>query len=303
MKLAISGHWYAGPDDNTAPYYQNFFGYLGALRQRTLFRQRMQAQGDVVGFELLEDSLPPLSEGFIDPMGLAEPTAEDYEKLGVLDIGMINRSRLSMVGRAREMVVEGAQEWGADWLLAWDSDMLFPVSGFMQLWRRQKLVCAALAFTARHPIHPVIYRMRTHRDPQGFDVIDGSDIVLDYPRDALLDDAVVGGPLAFGAGMVLFDMRVFRELPKPWFNSTGCGEDWFFCHRLSKHGIPRYVDTCVKTMHKEHTARWACEETYWPERLAARQTYADLFGAGVSEVQRGDDGVIYPVTGSGRLAK
>jgi hypothetical protein len=299
MKLAISGHWYAGADDNTGPYYQGFFGYLGALRQRTLVRNLVSSEQ----WAEMNAKLPLLSEGYIDPKGLAEPTEDDYEKLGQLEVGMINRSRLSMVGKAREMVVEGAQEWGADYLLAWDSDMLFPISGFLQLWRNQKLVCAALAFTARHPIHPVIYRMKSHQDPQGFEVIDGSDIVLDYPRDTLISDEIIGGPLAFGAGMVLFDMKVFRELPQPWFNSTGCGEDWFFCHRCSKHGIPRYMDTSVKTMHKEHMPRWACEETYWMERHAARQTYVDLFGNGVSEVKADSDGTLWPVTGAGRIAK
>lgn len=282
MKLMIGLPWYTGPDDNTFPLYFDHHLYYGALRERSLVRDRFGKEA----FGRLLPQLPPLDERHAG-VGWGEPSEEEWERLGVVEIAIVNRSRLSLVGKARELLAEDALEWGADYLFCWDADMQFPHYAFLQLWRAQQLVVGGLAFTARHPIHPVIYRMRTHQAPSGVEIIDGSDIILDYPRDRLITNEDIGGELAFGAGVVLFDTRVFREMPKPWFNSTGCGEDWFFCHRCSKFGIPRYVDTRVKTQHKEHTARWACEETYWMEREAARQTYVDLLGGNVRAVKGG----------------
>jgi hypothetical protein len=299
MKLAIGLPWYSGPDDNTCPQYLDFMAYMGALRERTLVRR---ALGTEV-FSRLNEELPPLDEAVGKKDGPGEPTEEDWERLGKLDIGLFNRSRISMVGKARELIVEDVLNWGGDFLLWWDADIRFPYSAFLQLLRNKKLVVGALAFTARHPIHPVIYRMRTHDDENGVAIIDGSDVVMDYPRDQLISSEILGGPLAFGAGFVLYDMKVFRELPQPWFNSTGCGEDWFFCHRCDRFGIPRYVDSRVKTYHKEHQPRWACEETYWVERQAARQSYVDIFGENVLPVAPDENGVLWPKLPDGSLAK
>ncbi len=299
MKLAIGLPWYMGPDDNTAPAYLDFMTYLGALQERSITRAVLGAER----FAEILPLLPNIGDRMNQPKGQAEPTLDDWARLGKIELGLFNRSRLSMVGRARELIADDVLQWGGDWLLWWDADMLFPTSAFLNLWRNQKLIVGALAFTARHPIHPVIYRMKTHLEPDGSEYIDGSDVVMDYPRDQLIGDEEVGGPMAFGAGVVLYDMRVFRELPKPWFNSTGCGEDWFFCHRCSKFGIPRYVDTRVKSFHKEYIPRWACEDTYWMERHVARQTYVDLFGSNVTDVRPDEQGVLWPVTPAGRLAK
>ena len=279
MKLAIGAPWYSGPDENTAFAYMDFMAYLGALRERTLWRERL---GREVFTEVVPQ-MPPLGEGRFP---LADPQdEEEWDRLGELELLLIDRTRISLVGKARDLIVGDAMDHGADWLLWWDADIRFDHDAFLQLWRNQKLVCGALAFTARHPIHPVLYRMRSHWDEMaGMQKIDGSDVILDYPRDTLLTHEA----LAFGAGMVLYDMRVFREVPEPWFSSTGCGEDWFFCHRCMEHGIERWVDTRVKVAHKEHQARWANEGSYWHEREAARQSYVDLFGTGITVVKEGE---------------
>lgn len=296
MKLAIGLPWYSGPDDNVFPHYMDFMSYLGAFRERSVLR-------DVVGEESFAEilpKLPPLDESTPEG-GPGEPTLEEWQAIGRLSFGSFNRSRLSLVGKARELIVEDALSWGADYLLWWDADMLFPLSGFLQLWRNKKLICGALAFTARHPVHPVIFRMRTHIEPTGQEIIDGSDIVMDYPRNQLVGSEEVGGELAFGAGMVLYNMKVFRELPQPWFTSTGCGEDWFFCHRCSKFGIPRYVDTRVKTLHKEHAPRWVNEAAYWESRKEQRDRYIQLFGPNISEVREAPNGELGPVAPDGKV--
>ena len=275
MKLVIGLPWYVGPDDNTFPLYFDQMMYYGALRERTIMR-------DVLGhskFMELQESLPSLDES-PENDGSGEPTEEEWEKLGRLEIMLCNYSRTSLVGKAREIIVDNAKEWGADYLFWWDADMQFKHSAFLNLWRNQKPVVGALAFTARHPIHPVMYRIR-----QGWDsgnnatVIEGSDVVFDYPKDRLVGNNEVGGELAIGGGVVLYDMAVFNEIPKPWFSSTGCGEDWFFCYRCSEYNVDRYVDTRVKTLHKEHAPRWADEESYWHNIGHNIDEYKKIYGA------------------------
>jgi len=194
---------------------------------------------------------------------------------GVFEFGYAMEGGLSLPGLARERVVESALAWGADWLFMWDDDMLMPWSAFLRLWRHQKPVVAALAFTAREPIQPVIYRIEEKQDDKGR-LVRRSRFVLDYPQDQLISDEHVDGPLAFGAGVVLINMNVFKQIPKPWFHSTGCGEDWMFCIRCWEHGIPRYVDTSLKTLHKMRRPSWSGEDAYGESRRERPDDYERL---------------------------
>jgi hypothetical protein len=263
--------WYTGPDDNTFPLYFDLMMYFGALRERSLVRNAVDAET----WEILKGQLPSLGEGSDE---FCDPTEEDWERLGALEIMICNYSRTSLVGLAREKIVETAQQWEADYLFWWDDDMRLEKSAFLRLFRHQKPVISALAFTARHPIHPVIYRLTEKWDVQNqAKVVERSDIVFDYPRDQLIGSEDIGGDLAVGAAVMLFDMDVFKQIPKPWFTSTGCGEDFFFCYRCQEHRVPRYVDTSVKTFHLEHAARWCDESSYWYAREHHRDLYQDAF--------------------------
>lgn len=282
MKLMLGLPWYAGADPDTEPLYMDQQQYFGALQERSLWRRALGAEK----FAEILDQMPPLTGG-----PEANPTLEEWDRLGVVEVALAVRTRLSLVGKARELLAEDALEWGADYLMSWDADIQVPYSLFLDLWRNQVPVVGALAFTARDPVHPVIYRMRSHLDAKtGFEVIDGSDVIFDYPRGQLVGNEEIGGELAFGAGAMLIDTRVFREMPKPWFNSTGCGEDWFFCHRCSKYGIPRYVDTRVRTGHKGHSPKWITEAEYQRSRELNAQAYDDVFGPG--QVRRMKGGVV-----------
>lgn len=272
MKLVIGLPWYNGPDAETGPLYMDMMMYFGALRERTLMRSEMPRDA----WMATNGALPPLDETG-DPEG--NPTEEDYDRLGKLQIALVDYSRCSLVGKAREMIVDVALEWGADYLFWWDSDMKFSPSSFLRLFRNNVPVVGALAFTARHPIYPVIFSIKKSHDPlNNMQVLENSDIMFDYPKDKLVGNEDVGGELAMGGACVLYNMNVFKEIPKPWFMSTGCGEDWFFCHRCAEYGIPRYVDTRVKTEHKEHASRWATESAYWQyrEMPAMKESYDDL---------------------------
>ena len=265
MRLVIGLPWYAGPDETTFPFYFSLMSYFGAMRERSLWYKQ-------VGKEAFSDTvLPPLDETQGDD-GRAELTLEEWEAISPLELVLCNYSRTSLVGKAREHIVETALGVDADYIFWWDSDMLFDYSAFVRLWRHQVPVVGGLAFTARHPIFPVIYRINEVEVPgnRGFE---SSEPVFDYPEDALITNEDVSGELAFGAAMMLTDVKVFREIPLPWFASTGCGEDWFFCHRCMEYGIPRYLDTSIKSQHKEHSPRWADEETYWQSREMMHDAY------------------------------
>ena len=282
MKLVIGLPWYSGPDENTFPLYFDQMMYYGALRERSIWR-------DVLGKATFKEALPklpPLNEMSDDSRG--DPTEADWDRLGRLEIAVCNYSRTSLVGLARELVVDAALEWGGDYLFWWDADMRFDHSAMLELWRRDKPAVGGLAFTARDPVHPVIFTMVKSWDKSSrMEKVEGSSIIFDYPKDSLIGNKEVGGELAFGAGVVLYNLNVFREIPKPWFASTGCGEDFFFCHRCSEFGVPRFVDTAVKTQHKAHAPTWIDEDSYWASREGSRDSYVGQFGESVNKIKNG----------------
>jgi hypothetical protein len=257
--------------------------YYGALAERSRWRsvlghdEFMKRIGDI----------SPIEQTHVDDESVM-PTEEDWIRMGELEVMICNFSRTSLVGVARERIVEMAQDFKSDYLFWWDADMRFRHSTFLRLWRHQVPVVGALAFTAREPIHPVMYRIMEKWDPtNNMQMAVGSDIVFDYPRDQLVGSEDVGGELAIGGGVTLYDMRVFKQIPKPWFASTGCGEDWFFSHRCKNYKIKRYIDTATKTQHKAHAPMWCDEEVYWRSREASRDSYVQQFGEAIPPVKDG----------------
>ena len=110
-----------------------------------------------------------------------------------------------------------------------------------------------------------------------------SEFVLDYTKDKLITNADVGGSLAFGTGVFMCDMNVFRQMPQPWFESTGAGEDFFFCTKCHQYGIQRYVDTSTKTRHKKWGEDWISEEYYEAFRELNPQVFENLMGNGLKK--------------------
>lgn len=263
MKLAIGMPWYDGPDVKTFAMYQDFFMYLGQLRERTIFRE-------AIGKEKFDKMLPTLPSLHIG----ADPTIDDYDRMGKLDIALIDYSQTSLVGKARDLIIEGALQWEADYVFMWDADMGFEYSAFLDLWRHNVPVVGALAFTARPPFYPVIMRIieQSHsNDLPSFT----SEIVFDYPKDQLITNKDVGGAMAFGSGLILLNTAIFKQIPQPWFYSTGCGEDFHFCTRCHEYGIQRYVDTSVKTTHKRWDVDFISEEYYEKYKAENQQVYKD----------------------------
>lgn len=268
-KIALGLPWYGGPDVDTYPDYMEMFHYLGRTRERSLWFQRMREMG--ISDEEMVRGLAPIDE--LSPTPQDEVSPAD----GVFEFALANQTRLSLPGLARERIVDSALQWGADWLFMFDYDMKFPLNTILRLLRHNKPVVGALGFTARDPVMPCLYKIREGVDPITRGPTFDSEVVYDYPKTkALLSDSDIGGSLALGAGIVLYNMNVFRQIPKPWFNSTGCGEDWFFCVRCHLHNIPRYVDTSIPTQHKAHRASWYTADTYWQARETNGAVYDRL---------------------------
>ena len=91
----------------------------------------------------------------------------------------------------------------------------------------------------------------------------------------LITDEDIGGSIAFGAGIGMINVNVFKQLPRPWFSSTGCGEDWFFCLRCHEHGIRRYVDTGIDIGHKSAEVVFKNKAYYHEQREKDKELYED----------------------------
>ena len=286
-RLVLGLPWYNGPDEECFDQNFEFLKYLGRLQERSMWHE-------LIGHDMFNgysSSIDGLLEENISDHGLENPTGKDWRRLGKLEIGISNYSRLSLVGKARDNIIESAQTWDADYLLFWDADMRFNYSAFLRLWRHEKPIVAALAFTSREPVEPVVYRIKTGIDHENENApMFISEPVFDYPRDQLITNKDIDGHIDFGFGMVLIDMRVFRQIPQPWFNTTGCGEDWFFCTRAHQYDVQRYVDTSVKCAHKKHKSDFVTEDYFDHSKnvlgLEYKKAYDHLFD---------DDGKIVPL--------
>lgn len=145
---------------------------------------------------------------------------------------------------ARERLAEIAVDNGFDYLFFVDDDMICPRDLFERLYKHQKDIVGALAFTRFAPHKPVLYIM-----DEGFDPVEKKNYYtsrswLAYPKDQLVEcDAV-------GFGSVLINCQVFSKIAKPWFTAaTGKGEDIQFCYEARKAGIKVYMDTATKLGH------------------------------------------------------
>lgn len=145
---------------------------------------------------------------------------------------------------AREKIAETARDMKAQYLFMFDDDMMVMPDLFERLFKHQKDIVAALAFTRLPPYQPVIYHLN-----KGWDGVEKKDYYLNvtvnnYPKDQLVECDAVG----FGA--VLINLSVFDKIEKPWFMVTsGAGEDIHFCHLAGRVGAHIFVDTATKIGH------------------------------------------------------
>lgn len=143
--------------------------------------------------------------------------------------------KTSILSKSREKLAEMCVANGATHMLFLDSDMVFPPETFRSLVRYDFPVVAANCPTKAFPSAPTA-RTFNPTKPEG-------DLLPFNAEDGLRRVWRVG------TGVMLIDCKIFRSLPKPWFNTRWdealqdhVGEDWVFCENLERAGVPIYVD-------------------------------------------------------------
>lgn len=140
----------------------------------------------------------------------------------------------------RNDIVEIALKAGCTHLLMMDVDQVYHPQTVTRLLSHNLPIVGAAVNRRYPPFDPIILRLTE----KGYESID------DYEDGALVEcDAT-------GSGCLLFDMRIFKELPYPWFRfqkdpaSGGViGEDIGLCQDLKARGYRIFVDTSVPAGH------------------------------------------------------
>lgn len=242
VRIACGYPWYAGADRDCVTNFLALQHHMGRLQERLWWMKQAVDEYGRPDFEAY--AMPPLDA--TNPTGTSEVPAE---LIGTeFEFGIGEEVGCSLPGLARERIVDKCLEWGADYIMWSDADMKWGTDVFLRLYLDQKPIVAALAFTGRLPLTPVIYRFENYGikvdEKQQTHIEFDAQPVMDYKRDALQQvDAI-------GSGVMLIDAKVFKTIPKPWFTSYGLGEDIWFCARARAYDVPVFVDTRAKTAHK-----------------------------------------------------
>jgi len=144
----------------------------------------------------------------------------------------------------RNNLVDKALEIGATHLLMCDVDQVYHPDTITRLLSHRLPVVGALV----------------HRRYPPFDSLMLKTVEIDERRNGYVSiDEWKDGELvevdATGGGCLMFNMEVFRKIPRPWFktslNPDGSvvGEDIGFCQELKKAGYRIFVDTSVPAGH------------------------------------------------------
>jgi len=144
----------------------------------------------------------------------------------------------------RNSIVENAKHLGVNKLMMMDVDQVYHPQTIPQLLSHNLPVVGALV----------------HRRYPPFDSLMMKKVELDERRDTYESiDEWEDGELVevdgTGTGCVMYDMKVFRDLPYPWFRAqynpdgSPIGEDFGFCQDLKAAGYRIYVDTSVPCGH------------------------------------------------------
>jgi hypothetical protein len=171
----------------------------------------------------------------------------------------IYNRRASMLVKQRYELVKDALADKCTHILFVDSDQMFPATLAHELAKHGKRVIGCnVATKAQGNSIPTA---RTF-NPEYW----GGDQVHSKNRKGLQQ------VWRLGFGVILIDLEVFRDLPKPWFNNVWLpeaddymGEDWFFCRLMEDRGVPIWIDHDVSNR-VGHIGKWiytldGCTET------------------------------------------
>lgn len=144
------------------------------------------------------------------------------------------------IASVRNDIVEQALEAGCTHLLMADTDQVYPADTIQKLLSHGKGIVG----------------VAVHRRWPPFDLILMRGELGSYTH--VPEDECYSGDLvpvdATGTGCVLFDMRVFLDIPRPWFefgrlNGKPIGEDIHLCSKARQAGFEIFVDTSIQVEH------------------------------------------------------
>jgi hypothetical protein len=154
------------------------------------------------------------------------------------------------VDALRNDLVNMALRIGASHLIMMDTDQIYPVETIPKLLSHRLPVVGCVVHRRYPPFDPILLRGK----PGDYESID------EWERDSLVEvDAT-------GCGCLMFEMQVFKRMPRPWFrfrhldNGEGIGEDIGFCSDLKAAGYRIFIDTSIQCGHL--TTLNVTKETY-----------------------------------------
>jgi len=150
------------------------------------------------------------------------------------------RGDVGQLDQMRNKIVKRAQVTGATHLLMMDCDQVYPSNLITKLLEdiRGRLIVGALVHRRYPPFDPLIIKGSVGKYKTITDWEDGELIEVD----------------ATGTGCLMFDMKIFDEIPEPWFKFAKTkkgtvGEDFYFCNKVRKAGHKIFVDTGLQIGH------------------------------------------------------
>ena len=166
----------------------------------------------------------------------------------------------------RNDLVDKALAIGATHLLMMDTDQIYPVNTIPRLLSHRLPVVGCMVHRRYPPFDPIMLKGK--------------------PGEYYGHEGWVPGELvevdATGAGCLMFDMQVFRNMSRPWFkfrklpDGEGIGEDIGFCIDLKAAGYKIFVDTSLECGHL--TTMCVNRQTYQLYKSMKTKQYQDALG-------------------------
>ena len=139
----------------------------------------------------------------------------------------------SLISAQRQKLAETAILRGNSHILWLDSDMVFPIDIVDRLASHNLPIVACTYSTRTVPYKGVAYR-----------TIGDWNSWISLDTDTVLEQAE-----GVGMGCMLVDVKIFDNMPKPWFEVTynqslgeHLGEDFYFCSQARKLDLPIMID-------------------------------------------------------------